>query len=41
LPSWCRRVRRPEAPIEGTDFAVLKDGRIASVTGFLDKVPPM
>ena len=30
-----------EAPIEGTDFAVLKDGRIASVTGFLDKVPPM
>ena len=28
-----------EAPIEGTDFAVIENGRIASVTGFLDKVP--
>ncbi len=26
-------------PIKGTDFAVLKDGRIQSVTGFLDQVP--
>jgi len=30
-----------DAPIEGTDFAVVKDGRIAAVTGFLDKVPVM
>jgi len=30
-----------DAPIEGTDFAVVRDGRIAAVTGFLDKVPPM
>ena len=28
-----------DAPIEGTDFAIVTDGRIASVTGFLDKVP--
>lgn len=28
-----------EAPIEGTDFAVLSEGRIAAVTGFLDKIP--
>ena len=28
-----------DAPIEGTDFAVVRDGRIAAVTGFLDKVP--
>ena len=27
------------SPIKGTDFAVLKDGRIRSVTGFLDQVP--
>lgn len=25
--------------IRGTDFAVVEDGRLASVTGFLDKVP--
>jgi len=25
--------------IEGTDFAQLQDGRLRSVTGFLDKVP--
>jgi len=30
-----------DAPIEGTDFAVIKDGRIAAVTGFLDRVPAM
>lgn len=28
-----------EMPIEGTDFAVLSNDRIAAVTGFLDKVP--
>jgi hypothetical protein len=30
-----------DAPIEGTDFARLENGRIASITGFLDKVPAM
>ena len=29
-----------DSPIKGTDFAVLsKDGRIKSITGFLDQVP--
>ena len=27
--------------IEGTDFARLENGRIAAVTGFLDRVPAM
>lgn len=30
-----------DAPIEGTDFVVIKDGRIQSVSGFLDRIPPM
>jgi hypothetical protein len=30
-----------DAPIEGTDFVQVRDGRIAAVTGFLDRVPPM
>jgi hypothetical protein len=30
-----------DAPIEGTDFVTLQDGRISSVSGFLDRVPPM
>jgi SnoaL-like protein len=29
-----------DSPIKGTDFAELKEGRIRSVTGFLDQVPP-
>lgn len=28
-----------DAPIEGTDFVLIKDGKLAAVTGFLDKVP--
>jgi hypothetical protein len=28
-----------DSPIKGTDFAVLKQGRIRSITGFLDQVP--
>jgi SnoaL-like domain len=28
-----------DSPIKGTDFAVLKEGRIYSITGFLDQVP--
>jgi len=30
-----------DAPFEGTDFARLENGRIAAVTGFLDRVPAM
>ena len=30
-----------DAPIEGTDIVLLRGGRIQSVTGFLDRVPPM
>ncbi|MCW5703561.1 MAG: nuclear transport factor 2 family protein [Bradyrhizobium sp.] len=31
-----------DSPIKGTDFAVLsQDGRIKSITGFLDQVPQM
>ncbi len=28
-----------DAPIKGTDFAAIKNGKIDSVTGFLDQVP--
>jgi hypothetical protein len=28
-----------DSPIKGTDFAVLRDGQIHSITGFLDQVP--
>lgn len=28
-----------DAPIKGTDFAAIRDGKIDSVTGFLDQVP--
>jgi len=28
-----------DAPIKGSDFAVVRNGKIDSVTGFLDKVP--
>lgn len=28
-----------DAPIEGTDFAVMEQGKLAAVTGFLDRVP--
>lgn len=37
--SWALGPADGESPIEGTDFAVVESGRIASVTGFLDKVP--
>ncbi|WP_198964139.1 nuclear transport factor 2 family protein [Bradyrhizobium sp. Y36] len=38
--SWGLGPDGADSPIKGTDFAVLKDGRIRSVTGFLDQVPP-
>jgi hypothetical protein len=28
-----------DSPIKGTDFAVVRDGKIQSITGFLDQVP--
>ena len=37
--SWGLGPDGADSPIKGTDFAVLKDGRIKSVTGFLDQVP--
>ena len=37
--SWGLGPKGADSPIKGTDFAVLKDGRIRSITGFLDQVP--
>ena len=38
--SWGLGPDGVDSPIKGTDFAVLKDGRIRSITGFLDQIPP-
>jgi SnoaL-like domain len=37
--SWGLGPDGVDSPIKGTDFAVLKEGRIRSITGFLDQVP--
>jgi hypothetical protein len=37
--SWGLGPDGADSPIKGTDFAVLADGRIRSITGFLDQVP--
>ena len=37
--SWGLGPDGVDSPIKGTDFALLKDGRIRSITGFLDQVP--
>ena len=37
--SWGLGPDGVDSPIKGTDFAVLKDGRIRSIAGFLDQVP--
>lgn len=37
--SWGLGPDGVDSPIKGTDFAVLKDGLIRSITGFLDQVP--
>lgn len=37
--SWGLGPDGGDSPIKGTDFAVLSDGRIRSITGFLDQVP--
>jgi hypothetical protein len=37
--SWGLGPDGGDSPIKGTDFAVLSDGRIRSITGFLDQIP--
>ena len=37
--SWGLGPDGVDSPIKGTDFAVVRDGRIQSVTGFLDHIP--
>jgi hypothetical protein len=37
--SWGLGPDGADSPIKGTDFAVLKGGRIRAITGFLDQVP--
>jgi len=37
--AWSLGPDGAEAPIEGSDVLTLRDGRIAEVVGFLDKVP--
>src|SRR6201987_2190826 len=37
--SWGLGPDGVDSPIKGTDFAVLKEGRIRAITGFLDQVP--
>jgi hypothetical protein len=37
--SWGLGPKGADAPIKGSDFATIKDGKIESVTGFLDQVP--
>jgi hypothetical protein len=37
--SWGLGPDGVDSPIKGTDYAVVRDGRITSITGFLDQVP--
>jgi len=37
--SWGLGPDGADAPIKGTDFAELHEGRLKSVTGFLDQIP--
>ncbi len=37
--SWGLGPEGADSPVKGTDFAVIKDGRIHSITGFLNQVP--
>jgi hypothetical protein len=37
--SWGLGPEGIDSPIKGTDFAVIRDGRIQSITGFLDQIP--
>jgi hypothetical protein len=37
--SWGLGPEGADSPIKGTDFAVVKGGKIQGITGFLDQVP--
>jgi hypothetical protein len=37
--SWGLGPEGVDSPIKGTDFAVVRDGRIQSIAGFLDQIP--
>jgi SnoaL-like domain len=37
--SWGAGLKGENSIVEGTDFAALENGKIKSITGFLDKVP--
>jgi hypothetical protein len=37
--SWGLGPEGADAPIKGTDFVQVEDGRLKSVTGFLDQIP--
>ena len=37
--SWALGPKGGDAPVKGTDFATVENGKIKSVTGFLDQVP--
>ncbi len=37
--SWALGPEGAEAPIKGTDYVRVEEGRLKSVTGFLDQVP--
>jgi hypothetical protein len=39
--SWSLGPEGAEAPIEGTDFVRISDGKIRHVVGFIDRAPPM
>jgi hypothetical protein len=38
--SWGLGPDGVDSPIKGTDYAVVQDGRIRSITGFVDQIPP-
>jgi len=37
--SWGLGPDDVDSPIKGTDFVIVRDGRISSITGFLDRIP--
>jgi len=37
--SWALGPEGGEAPVKGTDFVAVEDGRLKSVTGFFDQIP--
>jgi hypothetical protein len=37
--SWGLGPKGADAPVKGTDFARIENGKIRSITGFLDQVP--